>query len=311
MRNKNTTTFQMSILYFLLIHSLFASVGYKTFLNLSFQNTILSIILGTLLGLLFFNIYFYLFKKIDIKKIINNNIIKMIVLLLLSVIMSYLIYRFAYSIHYIYLNKNNLIFITFTLFILFLYTFHLDCFILSRALEILFYIFLLFAILKILGLISYVDISYILPITNHNYQNILISSFVFAILTSSVITYTYVFYNKEINNKKIKYYFTVSYILACLFVLINYILIIGSLGNHLASIYTYPEIMVIKNINFFHFIERIDYILAMEYMICIYALLAILLQNIKKIMNSFHNKYINKYMYLIIILIFIISFIFS
>ncbi len=311
MKSKNTTTFQISILFFLLINSLFAIAGYKTFLNLSFKNTIISIILGTILGLLLFNAYFFIFKKINIKKIINKKIVKIVALILLSITLSFLIYRFAYYIHYIYLNKNNLIFITFTLLLLFLYTFHLDHFILSRTLEILLYIFLFFFIVKVIGLIPYVDISYLLPIANNNYQNIILSSFLFAILTSSVLSLLYIFYNKEINEKKVKYYFTVAYITACLFILINYILIIGILGNHLANIYTYPETMVLKSINFFNFIERVDYILAMEYLIGIYSLISILLHNIKKIMSSFHNHFLNKCMYLFIILLFLISILFN
>lgn len=311
MKNKNTTTFQISILFFLLIQSLFAITGYKTFLNLSFQNTILSILLGTLLGLLLFNGYFYLFKKINIKKIIKYKTIKGIVLLICSILVSYFIYRFSFYIHYIYLNKDNLFLITGTLLLLFLYIWKFDSAILSRAIEILFYIFLIFTLIKIIGLVPYVDVSYLLPITNNNIQSLLLSSCLFGLLTSGILCLLYIFYNKEINSKKIKYYLTVSYLTSCFFILIEYILIIGILGNHLAVIYTYPEIMVLKNINFFHFIERIDYILAMEHLICIFTLLAVLLQNIKKIMTSFHNKYIDKYQILFIIFLFILSFLFN
>lgn len=311
MKNKNTTTFQMSILFFLLIQSLFAITGYKTFLGLSFQNTILSILLGTVIGLLLFHSSFFILKKINVKKIFKNTILKIIVLIILSILVSYFIYRFSFYIHYIYLNKDSLFIITGTLLLLFLYTWRLDSFILSRAIEILFYIFLFFTIIKMIGLVSYVDISYVLPITNNNLLSLLLSSFLFAILTSGILSLLYIFYNQEINSKKIKYYLTVSYLTSCFFILIEYILIIGILGNHLALFYTYPEIMVLKNINFFHFIERIDYILSMEYLISIFALIAILLQNIKKIMTSFHNKYIDKYMYLFIILLFILSFLFN
>ncbi len=311
MKSKNTTTFQMAIMFFFLIQSLFAIFGYKTFLNFSFKNTIFSLLLGTIMGLSLLHIYFFLFKKIDIKKIFKNKIIKIILVTLLSILISYCIYRFTSSIHYIYLNKSNLLLITFTLLFLFLYTFYLDSFILSRTLEILLYIFVFFIIIKGIGLIPYVDISYLLPITSNNYQNIIVSACLFAILTSSVLFLLYIFYNDELEKNKLKYYFTISYILSCLFILINYIFIIGILGNPLANIYVYPEVMILKNINFYHFIERVDYILAMEYLIAIYALLSILFHNIKKIMHSFHNTLINKYIYLLIIALFLISFLFN
>lgn len=311
MKNKNTTTFQMSILYFFLIQSLFAITGYRFFLNLSFKNTILSILLGTMIGLCFLNFSFFLFKKVHIKKMISAKVIKICILVLLSILFSYFVYRFSSYIHYLYLNKNSLLFIIFTLLILFLYTFHIDHFIVSRTLEILFYIFLFFMLIKMIGLVSYVEVDYLLPIATNNYNNLLFSSLLFGVFTSGVLGLLYIFYNKEIRKQKIKYYITSSYIVSCMLILINYIFIISILGNHLAGIYMYPEIMILKNINFFHFIERVDYILAFEYLISIYALLSILLQNIKKIMNSFHNKFIDHYLFLFVILLFIISILFS
>ena len=311
MKNKNTTTLQMGILLFLLIQGIFAVVGYKFFLSLSIKNTILSIFLGSLFGVLFLHIYFYFLKKIDWKKITKIKVVKIVYLVFLSLITSYFLYLFSSYIHYIYLNKNNLLFIMITLFLLFLYTYHLKPFILSRTLEIILYIFLFFVFIKIIGLVPYVDVLSLIPITDGNIANILLSSILFGIITSVLVFLLLIFFNKEIDSKKIKYYLTSSYVSSCFLLLVSYVLIIGILGYKLGIFYPYPEVMILKNIAFFDFIERVDYILVFEYLLVIYSLISILLLNIKKTIHSFKNVFFDKHISLYLVFLFIISFIFN
>ncbi len=307
MKNNNTTTFQLSILLFFINYGIINILGYKTFLNISSKNIIISLLLGFILGYILLNIYLYIFNKINIKNYINNKIFKIIALTILSILFVYFIYKLTIFIQYIYLNKSSLIFIIITLLFLFLYTSSINSVILSRSLEILFYILLLLFLFKTISLTSLVDTNYLLPIISNNYFNILKSSLLFGFIFSSSLLLIYTFYNKEINNKKIKHYLTTSFLVAFIMIIINFILIISIMGINLATIYEYPEVMMLKNIKYFNFIERIDYLLSFEYLISIYALLSIILLNIKKIMNSFKSKLVSKNFYLFIILLFIIS----
>ena len=311
MNNKHTTTFQFSILFFLTILALFSTIGYKYFLKLSIYNTILSIIIGTILGIIILAFYFLIFKRINIKKIIKNKFIKIFILIIYSLLFSYFTYKYSTLINYIYLPNNHIIFTSFTILLIFLYLNNIKTFILSRVIEILFYMFLLLFFIHSGSFISQVNPYFLLPAITNNYINLIISSSIFALISSSSIILLYVFYNKEINKKKIKSYLFISYTTSCIFILITYIFIISILGNKLAIFYTYPEIMILKNLSMFSIFERIDYILTFEYLISSFTIISIILINIKKIINSFHTAFIEKYFYIYIIFLFIISIVFN
>ena len=64
---------------------------------------------------------------------------------------------------------------------------------------------------------------------------------------------------------------TISYIISILALFAIVILTLGNLGIYLASIYQYPEYIVLKRIKIFNFIDRIENILTIQFIFSMFA----------------------------------------
>lgn len=113
--------------------------------------------------------------------------------------------------------------------------------------------------------------------------------------------------NNIVQSEKNKKYFFVTYTLSLFIMFLIILTTMGNLGVHLSSIYQYPEYMVLKRINFFNFINRIENIINIQWIFGLYILLTLGIFYINSFVNKKNRKIIP---YFIISIVILLSFIF-
>lgn len=93
------------------------------------------------------------------------------------------------------------------------------------------------------------------------------------------------------DQQKYSKYIYFCYFLAIFFMLAILIVTLGNLGIHLASIYQYPEYIVLKRINLFNFLDRIENIVTIQWLFGLFIVMSIIVyyvsENIK--IKKFNN----------------------
>lgn len=284
-----TKKIESNILLFIIIQSIF--------LLFFFKESLLNITLGSLLSFLLIKLY----DKLKLKKNLLVKVILTIVLLLSS----------------FFILKNITNFIEYNIlkdyshFILGL-SFIIICFLLShkgyhsyiKSLELSSYIIGFLGIASILLLVNNIDIDnfniQVLKETSLNYNFISISIFIFF----SYLTISY------LNGYKLN---TKVYFASILTTILLKLLTIGILGETLLNLYDYPYISILKRIQYLDFIERMEGVLALQYLFYFFFLFSLILLTIRFLITDLFkikkDKTINITLSIISLFIFLISFI--
>jgi len=298
MENRKIGIFQSGVFTFFLTRCFLITGIIPLILNLTKESSLISIFIGTIIGLLPLSIICILRKVQKDKNIFEfidylfpkffSYILKIIILItclffscfLLSNIASYI------NIHFLKDSSFFIILITITLTIYILSNKKMEA--VARSAEILFYLFCFLFILTLLGLIPITSPNFLLPLFQNNYLETFKGS-IFYSLSSFLPLFllTIIPQDKVNNSKNLKKTTYISYILASFSVFILLILIIGALGIDLASYYSYSEIAVLKKVSYFNFIERVEGILSIQWLLDITVSLSILFQTIKLGLSSY------------------------
>ena len=282
--------------YFIITYisqALFLGVGYSLILRNTNNDSWISFIIGTLLGL----IYTLIIKKIlDYKRdktllyILEENAflkyITRLLLILLPIILInevyFIIQEFAKS---YFLTNSNSFYILLPLLILAIYISFKNYQIFSYLCECLFPIGLVLLLFAGISLIFKIDISNIKPILNHSYTSLIKSIFYYFVFSTSPLI---LLLDLDFNDNKIsKYYFISSIVL-----LIIFIFLIGILGPFLTIIYRFPEYMILREISMFNFIEKIENIIAIAWIIDEFCILSLSSLFLKRMLPKKNNSYL-------------------
>lgn len=258
----------ISFFLFILINATFMLIGSKTFIKLNNINSLIVIIIGTIIGYYFINYFKFLLNK---KKITNNKFILLfsnIISLLLIVNSSNYLNNF---ISYNLLPHMNtyIISISFLLLACYLATKKIDVFIKLSGIFI--FIFTIIFIFTLLSLINYINFKEL----TISFKKIEYISLIKGITLYIITTISPCFYLFFINSDEYKYEINKTYIMTSLFILINIIMIIGILGFQLIDIYNYPEITILKKVSFLNIINRLENILSINIFFCIFLFISI------------------------------------
>lgn len=322
LRKNNISSLDLSILSIFLYRSYFSLGLVNLLINISKNDSIFSIILGSIIG--FIPLFMYLFlnnkkESLNIFEKIENTFPKLIhpffnIILILSIIFisSYLIYNLVLFINYNLLNDLNLIEILLITLVMIIYISSRGAKTIIRVSMIVIFIFIMLSISNLLFLIPMSKVDNIYPILNNSIKDISLSSLYYMIVTTTPILLFLVIPKKDINkSNKINKYMKITYLISNLYNLINLLLIISILGISLPSILKYPDILVLQKINILNLIERIDDILSFKILFESIFIIALSFYYIKEgIIKTFKFKGIKK-KYLFDIVIGIIIFILS
>lgn len=289
-----------SSLVFFLSSAMFIGVGITEILNLSNIDSIISLIIGSLLSLILFffinRISIYsennFFKKSTLLygKIIGT-IINIILIMIFLIYYMYTIFNLNTFIQNKYLTKTPSFLIILLFLIPVIYLSMKDYETIIRVSFILFIISFINIIVTCFNLFPLIEIDNLKPMFNTSINNILLGSLKYMLY---FIVPTFLIIN--VPNKKNNYYLCIS----ILKFLTMFILLIGVYGIDFCKIFYYPEFIILKKINYFNFIEHIENILSCNYIFIFFITSVMCIKFIKDYFN-------NKLFYSIIIIISFLS----
>ena len=278
------------ILTHFLSKSLFLGIGLSKILITSNSNTIVSLILGTIIG----SIILYFINKVKSR----NNAISFVIMYILFLVN---LAEFVNLITSIYLIDMNRFMIIIPLLLLILYINSKSISVHLKISKILFIISTFFFIIGYITLIPNIDYLNYLPLYNVSIKKILFCSIQFA-LYSSVPNIIYGNLNYTANNKIL----LINYIKSCLTLILIFLIVQGVLGIDLINIFKYPEYIVFKRINLLNFIQNIENILSFFWLTTSIIYLSVTSKIMYDITSKrFNNKYI--YPIFLIVSLFIVS----
>lgn len=262
--NKNTSLIYFTSRAFLL------GLVYSSIISLTMQDSIICLIIGTLLGLLII----YLLHKINTKSKYFKAIL-FISCLIFIIFDSAVLEIFTSS--FFLINTPKIVIIIPSILIC-LYTIFKENNILNRLSLILFILSLTLIGICFLSLIKNIHIDSILPMFISNKNNMLKAIFNYAITTS----YPHIVLSKE--NISLKDHLN-GYIFSNIINLLILIIILTVLTPRVAKIYSFPEYIVLKRIKILNFIENIENLMASIWYLDLYIFMCLTYKNIYEIVK--------------------------
>ena len=296
---KKISSLQLGILTFFLAKSSFFPIVSSMIINSSKHNVWISIILGMLIGLIPLLIYIFI-NKFDHKrniielnnktfgKVLGNiiNTILCIGIIISSTILLLGICSFVYS---NFLYGTPLFVIALLLLLVVSYASIKGIETICRTSQILFIISIMLFLTGFISLIYYIDINNFKPLFDINIGNLLNSTYnvllfsISPVLVLSIIPYDIVIKQENYNKSLI-----IGYISALIVVLLTICSTIGTLGS-ITSLFQYPEFIALKSIDYFHFFERVESVISIQWIFDAFVYLLLANYFLKKYISSMFN----------------------
>ena len=222
------------------------------------------------------------------------NIILSLYLITIGITLLYNINNFILS---QLLNRTPFIVSCLLLMILIIYNANKGINVISKTSLILLCLNIGLFLINIFALIQHIDITNFMPILKENTQNILPTSLKIAsIKTLPLLTILTIPKEKITNPKKYNKTIIISYIIAIIISLSLVIVTFGALGINLVKTFEYPEYIVLRKIKILGFLERIENIISLQWIIGTFVYLTIIVYVISKsipLKSKKSHKYIN------------------
>jgi spore germination protein KB len=275
----NRKTYALS--YFL-SRSFFLGFGYSVILSITSKDSWICFILGTLLGICFIyaisKIKEHMQKKTIKEYLQDHKIMKVIILTSFFLFNLFMISQLLFALEtfassFFLINSPTFFILIPIMFLIYRITVK-GWNTIGRIAEIFLPISLVIVIFSIVILTPYGTLDKFLPIMTQDTFQMIRSTLMVAFYTSSPFL---LLLNAPMNDHKLirKYLFgTISIILIG-------ILIIAVLGPNLIQIYRFPEYMILKKIKVFQFLEKIENIISITWILDVFMTLSMIGQNIK------------------------------
>lgn len=319
MKNK-IELFEMQTLLYFIMKAGFISVVINSLTDIAKVDSYICVILGSIIGFFILLIYIKILNVNPNKNIYENimallgkkigylfNTIIIIILISFSTILYYNIINFMGS-KYLYYTPNAIISLAFIIPIIYLIKY--DIKVIVRCSIIIFFITIVLYFLSILGLLNQMKFHNLLPFMANGSSSIIKGTIVYICYVVFPIFTLLVIPKRDINNssnysrKLIKGYIFISILLV-----ISEVSLISVLGSNLASLYKYPAYHLLRRIGLGGFIQRVESILAIQWILSIFLAICFICYNIKIIIKVLFNSSYPKYNFIIPLLIMLLSFI--
>jgi len=270
-------------------------------------NSWISIILSYIIGIIPILLILYIAKYKEnltiIEKITDlfgkyfGKIINIFIALILFILAATLLYNVSSFSTTQFLYRTPIIVSTVLLISLSIYNTNKEINVITRVCQILMYINLTLFALSLLSLTKEVKLDNLLPITKNNTSNIIITALkLTSINILPLLTILYIPKNKLTVPKLYNKTVILSYILGSIISILVVVGTFGVLGIYLVDTFEYPGYMVLKKVKLFGFLERIENIVSIQWIIGNYVYITMIIYYISKsIKNNFQKsfKYIN------------------
>lgn len=291
---------QYCSMFILIVFSTFQGAGFFALVKATGIDAYFSVIIAAILGLPLLLIFFRLFdyepdlplpKKVEKlcgKKIgFVINLIFAVVVFLLGVNLFFNLMNFIVS---QFLPETPTFFVGFMFLLVIGYSNRKGIEAMSRTSLLLLVIVLILFLLTSYGLYPTFDIQNLKPVLEYGIGRPLFGSlYVLTLNLSPFLMLLLIPKNQLTDPQKVKKRMIVSYFFVLILLFFVVFATLGNLGIYLASIYQYPEYIVLKRINIFNFLDRIENVVTSQW---IFALVVSLNFVVYFVSNVF--KYQNK-----------------
>lgn len=287
MTNKKIGLLQLASLTFFLGISSFP-LSIEKIIKISKSDTIISIIIGSILVLISFKGILELRKKIKPK----SNYLKIIISILLSLIFIYLLLETTNFIKTSYLSSGNFYSILILLLLMCLTTSLQSYKEISSLSLILIFIFVPLFIINIIGSSKSLDLTYLKVLFSTNNLDIIKGSvlfFIYEIIPISLLLF--IPYNEIDGRKKQDRYLYLALIISLLIIIIDYLLLYFSSSINVLTSYSYPFMLTINSISSTFILGRLSYLISFYLLFSSIITLSLIICIIKQLVS---NKYILK-----------------
>ena len=287
MTNKKIGLLQLASLTFFLGISSFP-LFIEKIIKISKSDTIISIIIGSILVLITFKGILELRKKIKPK----SNYLKVIISILLSFIFIYFLLETTNFIKTSYLSSGNFYSILILLLLMCLTTSLQSYKEISSLSLILIFIFIPLFIINIIGSSKSLDLTYLKVLFSTNNLDIIKGSvlfFIYEIIPISLLLF--IPYNEIDGRKKQDRYLYLALIISLLIIIIDYLLLYFSSSINVLTSYSYPFMLTINSLSSTFILGRLSYLISFYLLFSSIITLSLIICIIKQLVL---NKYILK-----------------
>lgn len=254
-------------------------------------NSWLVVIISYIIGIIPLSLFLYISnykKELTLKEKINflfGKNIGTIINIFISIIFFIIGITILYSINSFttsqFLYRTPIFISTTLLVILIIYNTNKGLNSISRMAELLIIIDIILFLTTIFSLTKDTNIDNFLPLFKKNTNNIIINSIkISTINILPLITLGCIPKEKLIQEEKYNKTIIISYIIGFFSLIINVIGTYGILGEYLTNLFEFPEYMLLKKVKLFGFLERIENVVSVKWIITSYIYLTLIIYNI-------------------------------
>lgn len=295
--NNKLSTLEIGILSNYLIKSFLLLNGINILINISGNDSIISIIIGFIISMLFIKVI--ITNKASISSLNKmplaiSIIIKISLLTVLVFIISYLIYTISIFTRSSILNEINISYISIIFFLLILYTSNKGITTIVRSSFISFFILIILEIISTLLSLSNINSLNLLPFFSNGISNIIKSSLLYILLSTSPLFFLLCIDKDKLYtpNKKHKYIY-VAFIGTSIYMLFNFTMVLSIINYRFANIIDYPETFILSKISILNFFNRMEVLLSFKFILDIFFTSTLVLYYINKLVNFIVKKELN------------------
>jgi len=274
MKTEKINSFGISTLVLSLCNSAFYGTFSSYIIYKTKTDSFLSIIIGFIISLLLSKILLHLFNKYPNKTFIErNNINKPVIIIYVILLMltyCFLSLRLSTFLSNQYLINTPNYMILLMIIIITLYTSSKGIETITRVSIITFFISLIIFIFDFISLVPEINIINFLPFNITSIKDILETSVLFSIYFTTPIIYLNSFKKNQISDQSNfnKYYY-VMFFSSLIIILLNMFTTIGVSGYHVNSLFDYPIYTTLKKIHLFSFLDSMENISIMLWVLFI------------------------------------------
>ncbi len=281
---------QKLYLCYFISRATFLGIGFSLIFNYNSKDSWFSCIIGYLIGI----IIIWMIKKIldykegkTLNQLLKNTFTDIVLKILIIsfclyvIFQSYFILQTFITSFFLIVTPPFYIILPFILIIIFIVSKGIRN--IAKVAEALFLFCIAITIIILIVLYKYTDFNNFLPILTTKPTNFLYSSLIFGVLSSVPNMFLLNIKNNGKNIIKI-------YSLSVLTLLLILIIIMGVFGPELSVIYRYPEYMILKKIKILSFIEKIENIVSVIWIIDGFFMVSMASHTIYDLLPKKHNK---------------------
>jgi len=307
LKMKKITSTNFNALILTMLFSLFYGEGTFALIKKSGVDSYLSILLSIIITIPLILVFNYLFSYEPqlnifqkIKKIFGFSIIPNIFICLFAILLGSMamfnLTNFTVT-QYLYETPPLAIGIIFTCLTIFMCT--KDLSVLFKCSTIFLTVNLILSFIAVLGLIPELEFDNLLPFLADGVANPMIGSLYVVLINIVPVFLTLLIPKEKVKNFKTKHLF-ISYSMFIVLALTMIIFVLATLGIDLAKLYQYPEYIVLRRVNIFDFLNRIENVLVIQWIFGLFTVISFSVCIIKEYINFKYTVHITSIIILLL-----------